>query len=92
MPLLSPIDLPSVPDFEYLDRSAVVVNGIDNPVVPLPDPVPFLRRELLAAEGPRVFSERPDALDEPYQFPFGTAAKLVGRSLLDEDFIICHCV
>jgi hypothetical protein len=43
-PFLTPIDLSPVPEFEDLDGTGGVVNGIDNPAISLPYSVAFLSR------------------------------------------------
>jgi hypothetical protein len=40
---LPPIDFSPVPDLKYLHGSAVIIDGKNDPVVPLPDPIALLR-------------------------------------------------
>jgi len=68
-----------VTDLEDLDGSPLIVDRIDDPVVPLPDPVSFLGRKLLAALRPRLVAERPDPFDDSANVLFRNPAQLSGR-------------
>jgi hypothetical protein len=77
-------------NFEYFDNSAGIVDRIDNPIIPLPNPVSLLGREFFASMRPRFLTQRTDSLNDPAQVSFGNPAQLIGRRFPDKEPIFFH--
>jgi hypothetical protein len=59
------VDAGPVADPHYIDDHGVVLDRIDNSVLALADPIPFLSGELLAARWTRIVPQRLDSLNDP---------------------------
>src|SRR6266849_6315708 len=88
----SAVDVATVPNLEDGNSEVMVLNLVQDAVIPLPDPKQIVARELLAARWPRLIGQ---PLHPRYDAPpvhQGKPFKLLGRRWLDQQPIACHDV
>lgn len=83
----SAIDFSAVPNFDDLDQSMVIVHGIDNAIITLPDSIGVLACQFLAAGRPWRSREVLDPLGDSLKICFGDFPQLAFSGFLDEDAI-----
>jgi hypothetical protein len=74
-----------MPDLHHLDDPLFVIDGADDPVVSLTNPVAIMPREFLAAGRPRVVSQAADSLRDTAEVTLRDRSEFVlGRALQDD--------
>ena len=58
--------LPAVANLYDHHSDNTIVDGVENPVITLPDSIFLLSRELFRLRRPRVFGQRPDLFYNPF--------------------------
>ena len=84
------VDLTPVADANHHNDEGFVVNGVQNSVVALPDPILLRSRQFLAARRTRVLSQALDSGDDPTPVAKADSFEFLGSGWLDEDAIACH--
>ena len=77
-------------DFDHPHGQLGVLDRVDDAVITLANPVPFLAGELFAANGAGVFGKGADSLHDPLQVVFGDGVQVLPDRLLKEDAIDGH--
>jgi hypothetical protein len=59
-----PVNLSTVADLHDFDGPAVVIDGVDDAVIPLADPIALFSGELLMPGRARILSQCPNAVND----------------------------
>jgi hypothetical protein len=81
-----------VTDFNNLDNELIILNGINDAIISLPDPITLLTAKLFTTRRPRIFFKKVDAIDSALEALFGNRVKVLYGGSFKIDLIFGHCV
>jgi len=77
-------------DLHHRDPEDLILDFVEDPVIPLTNPIPILARELLGTYRTRVVGEGLNARNNTPPILRGQLSQLFGGGPLDLDAITCH--
>ena len=81
----------TVADFDNPDGEHIVLNGINNAITSLPDPITLLAGKLFTTRWSRIFFKKIDAIDNALEVLLGNCVKVLYGGSFKIDLIFCHC-
>ena len=70
----------AVAAFDNPDSEYIVLNGINDAIISLPDPITLLTGELFTIRWSRIFFEEIDEIDYALEVLFGTRVQVLANS------------
>jgi hypothetical protein len=86
------MDIAPVADFDNLDGEHIVLNGINDAIISLPNPITLLTGKLFTTRRSRIFFKKINAIDEALEVLLGNRVKAPYDGSFKIDLIFGHCV
>jgi hypothetical protein len=67
-----------VADFDNPNGKHIVLNGINDAIISLPDPITLLAGKLFTTRWSRIFFKKIDAIDDTLEVLLGNRVKILG--------------
>jgi hypothetical protein len=82
----------AVDEFDNLDGEHVVLNGINNAIISLPNTITLLTGKLFTTRRSRIFFKKINSFDDALQVLLGNRVKVPYDGSFKIDLIFGHCV
>jgi len=86
------MDIAAAADFDNPDGEHIVLNGINDAIISLPDAIALLTGKLYTTRWSRIFFNKIDAIDDALEVLFGNRVMVLYSGLFKIDLIFGHCV